>query len=472
LSSTGGVPDRKRVAVDVVERSSRSKHAESVVAALAPQGVVAFATTFVDNSGIARVKAVPLARLPHLAAWGVGFSTAFDYFRFDDWVAAPPTGEGPVGDQRIIPDLSRVVTLSAQPGWAWSPGERWSQAGEPHDKCSRLLLRRQVDALAERGIDVQAAFEIEWAVSRGPGDGFTAATGGSGYGMSRLVELSDYCRDVVGALTDEGVVVEQFHPEYAAGQFEVSVAPESPLAAADTSVLVRTTVRALGEAHGLRTSFSPKVDTAGVGNGGHVHLSLWRDGRNLMADGDRRFELTETGAAFSASVLRRLPALLAVGAPGVASYLRLVPQHWAGAYACWGLENREAAMRMVTGSTGSTSWAANMEVKCFDLLANPYLVLAGLLATGAAGIDAGTELPDPVDVDPAALSEEVLEQRGIRRLPSSLREAVDLFAADEVIAAAFGQPLVDAIVAVRESELELFADAIPEEVAAATRWLH
>jgi glutamine synthetase len=458
--------------VDGVERNARSRQAESVVASLAASGVVAVATTFVDNSGIARVKTVPLSRLPQLAAWGAGFSTAFDYFRFDDWVAAPPSGEGPIGDQRIIPDLSRVVVLAAQPGWAWAPGERWSQDGQPHDKCSRLLLRRQVEELAGRGIAVQAAFEVEWAVSRGDGDEFVAATGGSGYGLSRLVELSDYCRDVIAALTDEGVVVEQLHPEYAAGQFEVAVAPESPLAAADTSVLVRTTVRAVGQAHGLRTSFSPKVDPAGVGNGGHVHLSLWRDGQNLMAGGDRRFELTRTGEAFSAGVLSRLPALLAVGAPGVASYLRLVPQHWAGAYACWGLENREAAMRMVTGSTGSTSWAANMEVKCFDLLANPYLVLAGLLATGAAGIEQGAELPDPVDVDPAALPEEVLAERGIQRLPTSLREAVGLFAADDVIAQAFGRPLVDAIVAVRTSELELFDGAGPDEVAAAVRWLH
>jgi glutamine synthetase len=458
--------------VDLEERSLRGAQADSMLAELADRGVVAVATTFVDNSGIARVKTVPLSRLPQLSSWGVGFSTAFDYFRFDDWVAAPPTGEGPVGDQRIIPDLSRVVTLSAQPGWAWAPGDRWAQNGDPHDKCSRLLLSRLVEDLGGHGIEVRAAFEIEWVVSRGPGEDFTAATGGSGYGMSRLVELSDYCRDVITALTEQGVEVEQFHPEYAAGQFEVSVAAEAPVAAADTSVLIRMTVRAVGERHGLRTSFSPKVDTAGVGNGGHVHLSLWRDGQNLMAGGDRQFELTETGAAFSAGVLQRLPALLAIGAPGVASYLRLVPSHWAGAYACWGLENREAALRMVTGSAGSGSWAANMEVKCFDLLANPYLVLAGLLASGTAGMAAGTELPEPIDVDPAALSPEMLEQRGVVRLPTTLRAAVDHFAADDVIAAAFGRPLVDAIVAVRESELELFADATADEVAAATRWLH
>ncbi len=458
--------------MDSADRAARSSRAQAMVFGLAEQGVVAVATTFVDNAGIARVKSVPLSRLPQLAGWGVGFSPAFDYFRFDDWVAAPVSGVGPVGDQRIVPDLDRVVVLAGQPGWAWSPGERWSQDGEEHPSCSRLLLRRGVEALRGRGLEVRSAFEIEWVISRGTGDDFAPVTAGAGYGMSRLVEVSDYCRDVIEALDAQGVAVEQLHPEYAAAQFELSVAPESPVEAADTSVLVRMTLRAVGERHGYRTSFSPKVDPDGVGNGGHVHLSLWRDGVNLMAGGDRRFGLTSQGEAFAAGVLDHLPALLAVGAPGAASYLRLVPSHWAGAYACWGLENREAALRMVTGSAGSSGWAANLEVKCVDLLANPYLVLAGLLATGAAGLDAGLALPDPVDVDPAALGEEGQAARGIERLPTSLREAVDRFLADETLRSAFGPALVDSYVAVRESEIELFDGATADEVAAATRWLH
>jgi len=454
------------------ERERRRAHAESLLDYLAEQGVVVVATTFVDNSGIARVKSVPLARLPQLAAWGVGFSTVFDYFRFDDWVAAPETGEGPVGDLRIVPDLSRLVVLSAQPGWAWAPGERYTQDGSPHEKCNRLLLRRLVEGFAVDGYSLQAAFEIEWVVSSGDRDAFVPATKGPGYGMTRLTEASDYCRDVLTALAEQGVAVEQFHPEYAAGQFELSVAPQSPVDAADTSVLVRTTIRAVGERHGLRTSYSPKVDTDGVGNGGHVHLSLWRDGSNLMSGGSGPFGLTSTATSFCGGILAHLPALLTLGAPGVASYLRLVPQHWAGAYQCWGLENREAALRMVTGSTGSMQWAANLEVKCFDLLANPYLLLAGLVAAGAHGIESGATLPEPVDVDPASLSEEILKERGIARLPQSLRESLDAFLADDALVDALGRPLVDSIKAVRESELELFDGATPEQVADATRWAH
>jgi len=458
--------------VDMTEREARKEQAEGLLAALADRGVLAVAATFVDNSGITRVKTVPLDRLPQLAAWGVGISTCFDRFRCDDWIAGPSDGSASVGDLRIVPDLRRLVPLAAQPGWAWAPADRYQQSGEPHAQCNRLLLQRLTDELAGQGLSVKAAFEIEWVVSQGSGDDFTAGVEGPGYGMTRLVGLSDYSRDVLTALTNEEVRVDQFHPEYAPGQFELSVAADSPVGAADTSVLVRSTIRAVGLAHGLRTSFSPKVAVPGVGNGGHVHLSLWRDDENMMAGGDGRYGLTQTGESFSTGILSRLPALLAVGAPSVVSYLRLVPSHWAGAYKCWGLENREAAMRMVTGSIGSSRWAANMEVKCFDLLANPYLLMAALVAAGSAGIADGATLPDPVDVDPAALQESALAARGITRLPTSLAESLAAFEADPVLTTAFGSDLVESIVAVRCSEMELFADTTDEDLAAATRWLH
>jgi glutamine synthetase len=203
-----------------------------------------------------------------------------------------------------------------------------------------------------------------------------------------------------------------------------------------------------------------------------VHLSVWRDGRNLIAGGDGWYGLTPVGEAFAAGILSRLPALLAIGAPSVASYLRLVPSHWAGVYACWGLENREAALRMITGSAGSSEWAANVEVKCLDLTANPYLLLAGLLAAGFDGVASEAHLPEPVDVDPAVLAPEELNRRGIRRLPTSLRESADALAADPVLRKAFGSALINSVLAVRESEIEQFAEASAEEVVRAVRWVH
>ncbi len=458
--------------MDAAERDSRSQVAAGLMGMLAKRGVIGVATTFVDNSGITRVKAFPLAKLPDVAGWGVGISTSFDRFRADDWIAGAGMGEEPVGDLRILPDMRRVVPLAGQPGWAWAPGERYRQSGEPHPQCSRLLLGRLTDRLAEYGLTMRATFEIEWVISQGFDDAFIPAVQGPGYSMARLIDQSDYGRDVLQALGDQGIEVDQFHPEYAAGQLEISVGAESPVDAADTSVLARSTIRAIGRQHGFRTSFSPKVAVPGVGNGGHVHLSLWRDGDSQMAGGGGISGLTRQAEAFCAGVLKRLPALLAIGAPSPVSYLRLVPSHWAGAYACWGVENREAAMRMVTGSAGSESRSANVEIKCFDLFANPYLVLAGLLAAGTAGLDDEGTLPDPVEVDPATLDPEVRASRGISRLPTTLADAVAAFRADEALTTALGADLSASLVAIRESDIEQYADLDDPALAAATRWYH
>ncbi|MBO2450765.1 glutamine synthetase [Actinomadura barringtoniae] len=349
---------------------------------------------------------------------------------------------------------------------AWAPAERYDQEGAPHPQDARGLARRSVDRLGGDGYTVRASFEIEWAVSIGEGDDFTPACAGPAYGMTRLTERADYLRDVVNALAATGIEVDQIHPEYAAGQYEISVAAADPVVAADNAVLVRETIRAVSRHHDLRASFSPKVTADGVGNGMHVHFSLWRDGRNQMAGGDGPYGLGPAGEAFAAGVLAHLPGLLAIGAPSVASYLRLVPSHWAGAFACWGLENREAALRFVTGAAGSHSGAANFEVKSFDGAANPYLTVAGLLAAGSAGLAEDAVLPKPVDVDPATLATD----SGIAPLPATLEEAMAALEADKVLTEAFGEALIDSIGAVRRGEIAALGGCSPEEIAARLRW--
>jgi glutamine synthetase len=192
--------------------------------------------------------------------------------------------------------------------------------------------------------------------------------------------------------------------------------------------------------------------------------------RGQPAGGPGRYGLTADGEAFAAGILSALPALLTVGAPSVASYLRLVPSHWAGAYQCWGRENREAALRLVTGSTGEQDIRSNLEVKCFDLAANPYLVVGSLLACGLDGLRAGGTLPDEVTGDPAGLDASELTRRGIVRLPQSLGEAADAFSASDGLREAMGEPLFESILAVRRAESTLFADTSPDEVVARTRW--
>ncbi len=437
-----------------------------MAAALADRGIAAIALTYVDNAGITRVKTVPVGRLADATTAGVGISPVFDVFLVDDSITTSAHIGGPVGDLRLYPDLDALCRLSGQPGWAWAPADRYTQDGQPYMACQRLFAAVMTDRAAERGLDLKMAFEVEWFVGRDEGDGTTPACAGPAYGMARVVELSDYIRELLVVLEDQGVPVEQFHPEYAAGQLELAVATADPVGAADRLVLVKETIRAVAQTHGLRVSFAPVVMAGQVGNGGHLHCSVWSDGRNLFTGGDGRHGLTKRGESILAGVLDALPALCAVGAPSAASYLRLVPQRWAGPWQCWGLENREAALRLVTGTAGTEASAANAELKCFDASANPYLVAGAVTAIATATADEVLQLPKEVRVDPATLPRG--EQPPL--LPRSVAEAIEHLEKDERLRAVMGEALFQAFVAVRRAEAELFAGWTDEEIAGATRW--
>ncbi len=436
-----------------------------VAAGLVADGVVGIAASYVDNSGIPRVKTVPVARLENAVTQGIGMSPVFDVFMFDDAITASPSSTGPVGDLRLFPDLERLVVLAAQPGWAWAPLDRRTQQGEPHPGCQRTFARRMADRAAARGLEASMGFEAEWVLDAGAGDEFVPATSGPGYGMDRLIEVSDYCRDLLQVLDAQSIEVLQLHPEYAPAQFELSVAPADPVAAADRSLLVRHTIRAVTGRSEMRCSFAPAMMVGGVGNGCHLHTSLWRDGRTLMSGGPGPYGLSEEAQAFVAGVLDGLPALLTIGAPSAASYLRLIPQRWAAPYRCWGRENREAAVRLAASGE-----QANAEVKCLDAAANPYLLVGAVLALGLDGIERRLELPPEVTVDPATLSDEELAAAGAPRLPSSLAEALEQFRRCDPLAEALGPALFETIVAVRQTEVERFAGASEEEIVAATRF--
>ncbi|MEY9873601.1 glutamine synthetase [Streptacidiphilus sp. MAP12-33] len=441
-------------------REEARAEARLTAARLSGEGVVALAVTWVDNAGIARVKGVPLRRLPEAAVEGVGMSPVFDVFLVDDATTTSRYLGGPDGDLRVFPVLDRAVPLAAQPGWAFAPGERFRQDGLPHPACQRRFAARMVEQAAERGISFRAAFETEWIVQRAepaPG-GDPYPTDGPAYGLHRITDCSDYLRDVLLALEAQGLTVQQIHPEYSPGQFEVSVAAKDPVGAADDAVLVRATIRGVSARHGLRASFAPAFEPDGVGNGGHLHLSAWREGRNLLAGEAPAGE----GEAFLAGVLRELPALLALGAPSPASYLRLVPSRWAGCFHCWGVENREAALRLIQG----TDEQANAEVKCFDQAANPYLAVGGVIAAGLAGLDAKWVLPEPVQGDPVLLPPE----RRPARLPTSPDQTLTAFRASTILRDALGDVLFEAVAAVRAAENAAYGALPPQAVVAATRW--
>ena len=460
------MPRSFRPARDEQERTADGHRAEILQRQLADQ-VSGVAITYVDHSGAARVKVVPLNGLARAARSGVGFSPVIDAFMSDGGIDAASPLDTPDGDLRMVPDLDRLVVLRDPEGWAWAPGDRFHQDGTVYANCQRTFARAQVAAGLAQGISALMAIEVEWMVGRDEED-FEPAFRGTGYGLSRLLDATEYVRDVLESLEAAGVHVEQIHPEYGPAQFEVSVAAQDPVSAADTNVLMKLVIAAVSARHGLRASFAPAVVSNNVGNGGHVHASFWQDGRNLLAGGTGRHGLTGAGESMMASLLTSLPALLAVGAPSPSSYLRLKPSHWAGVFQIWGRENREAAIRFITGGP-SDPGAANVEVKCFDLSANPYLLVGAVMAVALDGAGRQDSLPDEVTGDPATPGHPLADTAV--RLPGSLTAALAALEASDVLRAAAGEELIGTFAASRRAELALSEGKKDEDVIAHYRWL-
>jgi glutamine synthetase len=229
----------------------------------------------------------------------------------------------------------------------------------------------------------------------------------------------------------------------------VSLSPTDPVRACDEAVLFKLLASWLAEEQGLRASFSPQPFLDTIGNGQHLHFSLWSGCRNLFAARDGSMD--PRGEAFLAGVLEHLPALTGLGACSPVSFLRLRPSQWSGAFACWGPENREAALRLEGADTGRPG-AVNVEWKSVDGSANAYLALGGVLAAGLDGLHRDMRLPPPVLGDPADLSEPERHAQGIRTLPRSLEEAARSLDQCRILQDALGTFLHGCVVAIRASE--------------------
>jgi glutamine synthetase len=274
----------------------------------------------------------------------------------------------------------------------------------------------------------------------------------------------DYPVELVRALTEQGLVVEQYHPELGHGQQELSIRHAPAVAAADNMVRYRETARGVAWRQGLWASLAPKPMPDQAGNGAHLHASLWEAGpdgqpgnRNVLHDtGDPR-GLSELAYHWIAGLLAHLPGLVALSCGSVNSYRRLAPQSWSSAYVCWGMDNREAAVRVPSRMWGLEEASTNLELKPSDATGNPYLALGAYIHAGLDGVRNKLDPGRPVDTDPATLSAATRRRRGINRLPASLGEALDALEADELLMDALGPLRSGAYLAVKRSEVAAFA---------------
>jgi glutamine synthetase len=231
--------------------------------------------------------------------------------------------------------------------------------------------------------------------------------------------------------------------------------------AADGQLMVRDTIRGVASRFGLAASLAPKPWLDQAGNGAHIHFSLWDPAtqRNLLHDPSGRFGLSSTAMRFIAGILDHLPGLLGLTAPSFNSYQRLEPQHWSSAYVCWGPDNREAAIRVPSTHRDRENASTNLEYKPADASCNPYLALGGLIAAGIDGLERELEPPPPVEVDPAAMSDQDRGRQRVERYPTTLDEALKQLESDSILRGSLGELLAESYIAVRRSEWVTYSQA-------------
>jgi glutamine synthetase len=415
--------------------------------------------TFMDSAGVLRAKQVPIKRAPVFHSPGLGASPVWVIFCADDGIAFTPNF-GVVGDMRLRADLDAAVSLGDAS--AWAPTELADQEGQPLAFCPRGTLRRQQAAAEAEGLEILAATEIEFVAFDATAGGI-AGRGGPAYGLGPLLEHAAFVDEVHRDFDHAGLPIEQLHAEYGSGQIELSVAPAAPLQAADRNVLARILLCRAGRRHGLRLSFSPRSLASGVGNGAHVHLSFLRAGAPLLSGGVGPYGLTDDGAAIVGGVVRWLPEVIGALAPSMLSGLRLQPGHWSGAFACWGLENREAAVRLCAGTAGNPR-GANVEVKCVDPSANPYVVNAMLVGLARRALQERVPLPAETTSNPGTMSDDERAPAGIVRLESNQSAMLDALEHSKVARELLGGSLLEALVAVRRHEVDIARNLSIEEL--------
>src|SRR2546428_8291708 len=280
--------------------------------------------------------------------------------------------------------------------------------GRPALQCPRWFLKRMAERLAEHGAVLEVAFENEFSLAVPTDGGFAPVDSSLCFSTIGMTASQAYVDALVDALEQQGIELEQYYAELGHGQQEISTSHAPALRAADEQILVRETIRGVAAQHGLVASLAPKPWPEGAGNGCHIHFSLWEaDGsRNRFHDASALDHLSAEARSFIAGLLAHLPGLCGLTAPSFNSYHRIIPQYWAGAFVCWGHDNREAPVRVPSVFWGMEDASTNAGLKAAAASCHPCLAVGGLMAAGPDGTGRGLEPPEPVEVDPATMPED------------------------------------------------------------------
>ncbi|MGB9755144.1 type I glutamate--ammonia ligase [Roseiflexus castenholzii] len=429
---------------------------ETVLKQAAERNVEFVSLQYTDIVGMVKNVTIPISELPDCLDHGVWFdgSSLEGFARVAE------------SDMYLVPDLETFAIIP----WDEAAGfvtarmicDVQTPEGKPFAGDPRYALRRALDAAQRMGMTFYVGPEVEFFLFRAGPDGRPALIPHdvAGYFDATTDAATHIRRRMVRALSAFGIEVEATHHEGALGQHEIDLRHTEGLRAADHLVTTRATLKAVAQHHNLYATFMPKPIAHLNGNGLHMHLSLAdaTSGKNLFFDTHDPYSISKLARHFIAGLLAHARGMIAVLAPLVNSYKRLVPGFEAPVYLIWGRTNRAQLVRVPRISTNRPQ-SARVELRCADPSCNPYLALAVILAAGLDGIRRELPLPPPVEED---LFEVDLRARQFDVLPSTLGVALEELQRDEVITETLGPHILERFVDARAREWEEYSHSISQ----------
>ena len=403
---------------------------------------------FVDIHGAPKAKAVPVEHLDMVLTDGAGFA-GFAMWGFGMQPNSP--------DYMAVGDLSTLAVMPWMPGYARLACDGHVK-GKPYEYCSRVVLKRNLDALARQGYTLYTGIEPEFMLLDRAPDGSLAPQDASDdldkpcYDYKGLSRQTAYLDRLTSGLREAGVDVYQIDHEDANGQFEVNFTYADALTSADNFTFVKMAASETAKQMGMIATFMPKPFSNRTGSGAHYHMSMGTSkNKNVFLDARDKngLGLSQTAYWFLGGVLKHARALAAVCCPTVNSYKRLVVGRalsgatWAPAYVTYGDNNRTACVRIPYG---------RLEMRLPDGGANPYLATSAILAAGMDGIKHRIDPGAPINENLYTWTPAQLRKHGVTLLPQSLNEAIDELEGDAVIRDALGDNLCNEFVSLKRME--------------------
>jgi len=407
------------------------------------KGIRYFLISYTDLFGSQRAKLVPASAIAGMQKAGAGFAG------FASWLDMTPADPDLFGR----PDPASLIQLPWRPEVGWLAADLWMN-DELVLASPRNALKAQIAKAAEQGLQMKTGVECEFFLISPDGTAISDAADTQAkpcYDQQALMRRYDVITEICDCMLELGWEPYQNDHEDANGQFEMNWLYDDALVTADRQAFFKFMVKSIAEKHGLRATFMPKPFPNLTGNGCHMHVSLWKGGRNVFEDAASDSGLSAEGLAFIGGIIHSAPAMAAITNPTVNSYKRInAPRTTSGATwspnsVTWTGNNRTHMIRVPEGD--------RFELRLADGAANPYLLAAVVLAAGLDGMAKSRDPGARLDINMYTEGHTVA---GTKKLPLNLLDALRELEASEVLAEAMG-PLVPSYLKLKHTEWNDYA---------------